>query len=187
MKDGWGWGDLKPLNYGVILADPPWRFDTWSPAGDNRAPEYDTMTLDQIKDLRVADLARSDCLLAMWAVDPLLDKAFDVIEAWGFRFVTVGFYWIKTGSKPGSYPIKKGYWTRGNPEQCLFAVRGAPARLDASISKLILAPAPIHSAKPDKSYSDLEALVGGPYCELFSRRTRPGWDAWGNQVGTLDG
>lgn len=195
----WTWGDLEPLYYGAIVADPPWAFDAWSEKGQDRDAPYDTMTLDEIADLRVADLARSDCLLALWAVDPLLDAAFRVIEAWGFRFVTVGFYWCKTlGSSPraGSgarphhpelaelerlFPMKKGYWTRGNPEICLFAVRGQPTRRDAAVRKLVLAPAGAHSAKPEAVQDGIERLVPGPYAELFARRRRPGWDGWGNE------
>lgn len=190
----WQWGELKPLHYGVIYADPAWAFDTWSDKGADRDAPYDTMSIDEIKNLRVADLARSDCLLAMWAIDPLLDRAFEVIEAWGFRYVTVGFYWCKTqASMPHHidlaelarlFPMKKGYYTRGNPEPCLFAVRGSPARLDAAVRKLVFAPAPIHSAKPDQIQDDIERLAPGPYCELFARRRRPGWDGWGNQYPT---
>jgi len=28
--------------------------------------------------------------------------------------------------------------------------------------------------------------VAGPYLELFSRTTRPGWTAWGNMAGTFE-
>ncbi|MEQ9449000.1 MAG: MT-A70 family methyltransferase, partial [Rhodospirillaceae bacterium] len=44
-----------------------------------------------------------------------------------------------------------------------------------------------HSAKPDEQYERIEALTGGPYLELFSRLSRPGWAAWGNQTGLRDG
>jgi len=184
----WSWAPLRPLHYGLIHADPAWTFDTWSEAGNDRAPDYDTMTIDDIADLRVADLAAADCLLALWAVDPLLDRAFEVIEAWGFRFVTVGFYWTKTGSSDASLrPIGTGYWTRANPELCLFAVRGSPQRLDASIRKLIEAPRREHSRKPDEAYERLERLVAGPRADLFSRQRRPGWDSWGNQTDHFQG
>jgi len=201
MSAAWQWGDLAPLNYGVIMADPPWRFETWSDAGQNRKPDYDTMSVEEIADLRVADLARSDCLLALWAIDPMLDRAFEVIEAWGFRFVTVGFYWAKAVRDPlpafaavgqgdrtidSLFPITKAHWTRNNPEICLFAVRGAPHRLSASVRKLIVAPRREASRKPDDAAERLEQLVRGPYCELFSRAGRPGWDAWGNQTGKFD-
>lgn len=44
-----------------------------------------------------------------------------------------------------------------------------------------------HSRKPDEIYKRIEQLAAGPYLELFGRTTRPGWDAWGDQVGLFDG
>ena len=38
-----------------------------------------------------------------------------------------------------------------------------------------------------KDLTLLEALVGGPYLEMFARSVRPGWSAWGNEVGKRDG
>src|SRR5215475_1917729 len=53
------------LTYGVILADPPWPFATWSPKGKGRSAEahYDTMSIEDIKALPVADSATADCVL----------------------------------------------------------------------------------------------------------------------------
>ena len=88
-----------PLNdhYRVIYADPPWTFSTYSRKGKGRSAEahYDCMTLSDIKALPVAEWASDDCVLLLWATDPLLEKAFDVIRAWGFTYKTVGFYWVK--------------------------------------------------------------------------------------------
>jgi MT-A70 len=39
-----------------------------------------------------------------------------------------------------------------------------------------------HSQKPEKSYQDIELVSHGPYLEMFCRNSRPGWDAWGNEV-----
>jgi N6-adenosine-specific RNA methylase IME4 len=50
------------------------------------------MTLEDIKALPVAEWAAPDCILLLWATDPLLPRALEVIEAWGFSYKTVGFY-----------------------------------------------------------------------------------------------
>lgn len=157
------------------------------------------MSLDDIKALPVMELAARDCLLFMWAVDPLLPQAVQVGEAWGFTFKTVGFYWAKTRRATStrgdrfvddpvrkSFPMGTGYWTRANPETCLLFSRGKPERLSASVAKLIVSPRREHSRKPDEQYERIEALVGGPYLEMFARQTRPGWSSWGNQVGKFD-
>lgn len=100
--------------FGLILADPPWRFATFSDKGRGRCPDgldpkaarnlqrqnkperhYATMTLDEIKALPIPDLAAKNSMLLLWAVDPMIPEALDVGRAWGFTYKTVGFYWIK--------------------------------------------------------------------------------------------
>ena len=83
--------------YRLIYADPPWSFATYSRKGKGRSAEahYDCMSLADIKALPVAEWAAPDCVLLLWATDPLLDKAMDVIRAWGFTYKTVGFCWAK--------------------------------------------------------------------------------------------
>ena len=75
-----------------------------------------------------------------------------------------------------------GYWTRSNSEICLLATRGQPKRMATDVRQAIIAPRREHSRKPDGIHERIERLVAGPYCELFARQTRPGWDCWGNEV-----
>jgi N6-adenosine-specific RNA methylase IME4 len=79
-----------------------------------------------------------------------------------------------------------GYWTRKQTEQCWLFTRGAPKRLSKGVEQIIHCPRGAHSAKPEQQYGLIEALVGGPYLEMFARTTRPGWTAWGDQVGVRD-
>jgi N6-adenosine-specific RNA methylase IME4 len=179
---------MSPLSqhYGVILADPPWTFATYSRKGKGRSAEahYDCMSLADIKALPVADWAAPDCALFLWVSDPSLPHAIEVIEAWGFVYKTVAFTWAKTTKDGAGFPIGCGYWTRANPEQCLLATRGRPQRLSRAVPQLIVAPRREHSRKPDEIYERIEALVAGPYLELFARAQRTGWDSWGNEVET---
>jgi N6-adenosine-specific RNA methylase IME4 len=170
-------------HFGAISADPPWLFATRSGKGKGRSPEqhYDCMDLDGIKALPVADLAAPDCALFMWTTDPMLPMALEVISAWGFTFKTVGFYWVKT-NRDGSPFTGMGYWTRANPEQCLLATRGRPARINKDVRRLITSPRREHSRKPDEVRPSIERLVPGPYLELFARQAAPNWSTWGNQV-----
>jgi len=82
------------------------------------------MSLADIIRLPVGRIAKDDAVLLMWVVDPLLDKAFEVINAWGFKYKTVGFTWAKTNRIKMGFFTGLGYWTRGNPEMCLLATRG---------------------------------------------------------------
>jgi N6-adenosine-specific RNA methylase IME4 len=206
----WPFPSLMPMRYGVILADPPWRYETYSEAGRGRSPDgapainpdgrqgapvrhYLTMTLPELQALPVLHLAAQNCVLLMWAIDSMLPEAIELGRRWGFAFKTVGFYWAKERRDPRprnrhpppahrQFPLGMGHWTRGNPEQCLLFTLGTPERLSAGVRKLIVAPRREHSRKPDEQYAAIEALCPGPYAELFARTTRPGWDAWGNQT-----
>ena len=176
----------QPKHYRVIYADPPWTFSTYSRKGKGRSAEayYDCMTLPDIKALPVAEWAADDCVLFLWTTDPLLEKAFDVIHAWGFVYKTIGFYWAKL-KRPASlfndssFFTGLGFWTRANPELCLLATRGKPRRLSAKVRKLIVSPRREHSRKPDEVYARIEALCEGPYLEMFARSSHPAWDRWG--------
>lgn len=174
--------------YGVIYADPPWSFKTWSAKGTGRGAvsHYDCMSFSTLAALPVSELAADDCALFLWAVDPMLDKALELIQAWGFQYKTVGFYWVKQNMKSDGFFTGLGYWTRANPEQCLLATKGKPIRLARDVPRLIVAPRREHSRKPDQVRGRIERLVGGPYLELFVRETHPGWDGWGDQIGLFD-
>ena len=170
--------------YNVIYADPPWSFKTFSDKGKDRSPEnhYNVMSLQDICNLPVNNIANDNSVLLMWVVDPLLDKAFKVIDAWGFKYKTVGFTWAKTNKKSLGFFTGLGYWTRGNPEMCLLATKGKPKRISKSVPQLVVEQRREHSRKPDIMYNHIENLLQGPYIELFARTKRPGWDSWGNQT-----
>src|SRR5262249_41637981 len=139
--------------------------------------------------LPVVDVAAADCALFLWAVDPLLPRALDLIRAWRFEYKTVAFYWVKlnTAAKhEGDYFTGLGYWTRANPDQCLLATRGKPSRRAKDVRRLVVEKRREHSRKPDCVRERIERLVAGPYLELFGRETRPSWDCWGDQAALFD-
>lgn len=188
-------------HYRVIYADPPWRFATYSDKGKGRSAEahYDCLSLADIKAFPVASWAASNAVLLLWATDPLLPRALEVIDAWGFTYKTVGFYWVKLnksveGRLSREWPLLSerdfftglGFWTRANPEPCLLATRGQPKRLAGDIPKLLIAPRREHSRKPDEAYARIERLLAGPCLEMFARRGRPGWDGFGDQGELFD-
>jgi len=181
----------RPRRYGAIYADPPWHFRNWSAKGTGRnaVSHYDCMSFADLASLPVSGLAADDCVLFLWATDPLLPRAFDLITAWGFEYKTVGFYWVKqnVSAKSGDdYFTGLGYWTRANPEQCLLATRGKPSRRAKDVRRLIVDRRREHSRKPDQVRERIERLVPGPYLELFARETKSGWDCWGNQLSLFD-
>jgi N6-adenosine-specific RNA methylase IME4 len=184
-------GGLPRGHFAAILADPAWRFETWSDAGKDRSPErhYSTMSFDELAAMEVAALAADDCVLFMWATWPMLPQALRLIEAWGFAYKTCGFDWMKAHVRQtdlfrddADVLVGPGYWTRANSEPCLLATRGKPKRLNADVRMGIIEPRRQHSRKPDCVHGRIERLVSGPYLELFARASRPGWTAWGDET-----
>jgi N6-adenosine-specific RNA methylase IME4 len=171
--------------FDTIYADPPWTFEVYSGKGKQRSAEryYDTMKLEEIKNLPVAKIAAKDCALFLWTVWPELPGALEVIEAWGFEYKTAAFVWVKQVSEQNEKLFTgMGYWTRANSEPCLLAIKGKPLRLNLDVHQIITAPVGKHSEKPEIARERIECLVGGPYLELFGRKKVEGWTVWGDEV-----
>jgi N6-adenosine-specific RNA methylase IME4 len=172
-------GELPEGKFGLIYADPPWQYEFAE--DEDRAIEnhYPTMSLAELEALSVADLAAEDCLLWLWTTSPKLREALRLIEARGLEYKT-SLVWMKD-------KIGMGYYARQQHELLLVAKRGnppAPAPADRPPS-VISAPRTAHSAKPAEVYEILERLYPEvAKVELFARRRRPGWAAWGNEVPT---
>jgi N6-adenosine-specific RNA methylase IME4 len=194
-------GAIPRGRYGVIYADPPWYFKVWGKQGTGRGAfsHYNLMSAEDLLALPVGDLAARDCMLFIGVPVPLREQGMDLIKAWGFRYATVGFTWIKPcigkpsqhvvakwGAGTAGFRIGTGYYTRANPEECILAVRGKPKILRHDIPQLIVSPLREHSRKPDEARERIEMLTPGPYLELFARESIPGWDAFGDQAGLFD-
>ncbi len=175
------------MHYGCILADPPWRFVNYSPAGEVKNPlaHYQCMNLDAIKALPVGHLAAPNCALVMWATAPLLPAAIDTMAAWGFTFKSAGA-WAKQSSTGGKWAFGTGYCYRSAAEFYLLGTIGRPQQLVRNVRNLIVAPVREHSRKPDAMRADLERLWPGQRLELFGRQQSPGWDVWGNETGKFN-
>ncbi|GAA6196672.1 MT-A70 family methyltransferase [Pseudophaeobacter sp.] len=170
------------FRYGLIMADPPWAYKNWSEGGEhkNASAQYDCMGLDAVKALRVGDLAAPDCILWLWATNPLLDQAFDVMRAWGFQFKTAGHWSKKT--KHGKQAFGTGYILRCSGEPFLIGTIGNP-KTARNVRSVVEGPLREHSRKPDEAFTAAERLAGDvERLELFSRQERPGWDVFGNEL-----
>ena len=171
--------------YSIIYADPPWQFSAWSnKAQKHVSKHYQTMTIQDIKDLPVNELASENAVLFMWATFPNLLLALDAIKAWGFTYKTCAFTWLKQNKKSSGLFWGMGYYTRSNAEVCLLATKGKPLpRMSHSVHSAIVSPIEEHSKKPDEARNRIVDLFGDlPRIELFARQNADGWDCWGNEV-----
>jgi N6-adenosine-specific RNA methylase IME4 len=168
---------LPQKRYGVIYADPEWRFEPYSrETGMDRAADnhYPTSSLEEIKARDVSSITADDCVLFLWATVPMLVEALDVMAAWGFTYKS-HFAWIKDR-------IGTGYWSRNKHELLLIGTKGqipAPA-LGTQAPSAIDAPVGRHSEKPESFYEIIEHYFPNlPKIELNARRARASWDSWG--------
>lgn len=177
---------LENGSYDLIMADPPWNFKNYSKKGEGKgaAGQYRCMSLDDIKALPVASLAARDCLLWLWATNPLLPQALEVMQAWGFKYKTAGHWSKKT--KTGKQAFGTGYILRAAGEPFLIGVRGNP-KTSRVVRSVVEGLAREHSRKPVEAYIAAERLMpGARRLDLFSREGRSGWDAWGDEAGKFD-
>jgi N6-adenosine-specific RNA methylase IME4 len=178
----WPFGDLAPLSYDFLMCDPPWMFETYSEKGDEKgpAPHYDMMADAAILALPVGDLARENAAIWLWCTWPKLALGMACLKRWGFTY--------KTGGAWHKQRWGTGYIWRSACEPVLIGTRGAPKLDGRAIANHFSEPAREHSRKPEIAYAAAEKMM--PHARrvsLFERRTRAGWDAWGDGVGVTPG
>ena len=158
----------------TIVIDPPW---DWGDEGDvdqfGRArPDYQTMSIQEIAQLPIAKIADANCHLYLWVTNRSLPKAFGLLEAWGFRYITC-LTWVKPSFGMGNY-------FRGSTEQVLFGVKGSQPLKRRDVGTHFEAPrGSRHSAKPEEFYKLVESCSYPPYIDIFGRSSREGWSVWG--------
>lgn len=173
--------------YHTIYADPPWQFQnrTGKVAPEHkRLTRYETMKLEEIKQLPISSVADNKCHLYLWVPNALLPEGLEVMKAWGFEYKT-NIIWekIRRDGQPDGRGV--GFYFRNVTEILLFGVKGDknrtldPARSQVNLIRTIKRE---HSRKPDEIIPIIEQCSPGPYLELFARGDREGWDMWGNQA-----
>lgn len=172
---------MTPLpKFRTILADPPWQQPLTgsrlrSKGGAAPVLPYQTMSLEAICAMKVQEHAAPDCHCWLWTTNSFLEAGFQVMRAWGFRYLAP-IHWIKP-SGMGNYVIHRSQTLLlGYREKCVFdQLRYFP--------NLIQTGDPVrHSQKPNAAYELIEKVSHGPRLEIFARNRRDGWYAWGNQV-----
>jgi len=184
----------KPLStaggpFSLIYADPPWRYEATGQSGSRLRIEnqYPTMEIEDICALPVASICDDDAMLFMWVPSSLLEDGLQVLNAWGFKYVTQAV-WHKNG---GNADYQGGVFYQGH--ESIFVGRrgnGLPApETENKFSSVIEAPRTEHSKKPELVYDMLETMYPDfktNFCELFARNEHDGWSSWGNEAGETD-
>lgn len=189
--------------FDAICADPPWAYQSrtalqssnWHSRRDAEK-HYPVMGIQELCALPVRTIAARDCHLFLWVTAPCLPWGLQLMEAWGFRYSSVAFTWVKLRKtlQPGQYKtaslcdsdlhVGLGLTTRKNAEFCLLGRRGSPRREAKDVREIILSPVREHSRKPEEYRDRVERYVGqnATIVELFARSTREKWSVWGNET-----
>lgn len=161
--------------YQVIYADPPWRYRHCASKSRRIENQYDTMTLEDIKNLKVP--IDDSAVLYLWATAPKLTEALEVLAAWGFDYRTC-MVWDKE-------IIGMGYWFRGQHELLLVGVKGtfSPPAPEKRVSSVWQQRRLGHSEKPARIRDWIKWWYPAHNkLELFARTKTRGWDVWGDEV-----
>ena len=120
-------------------------------------------------------MADDGCHLWLWTTNAHLRDGFDVMDAWGFKYMTP-IHWIK--------PSGVGAWFVNRTQTLLFGYK-KPCKMGKGRyhpNILQTGNPKRHSQKPEEFYALIEAISQGPRLELFARQEREGWDVFGNEV-----
>lgn len=166
----------EPQKYSIILADPAWEYDFSKSDSRQIDNQYLPTSLSDMK--RLKPPSADDCVLFMWATNPKLREALELISAWGFEYKT-GATWVKD-------KIGMGYYFRQKHELLLVATKGAGLELPDDNKKpesVFFADRTGHSEKPEIAYELIEQMYPEyNKLEMFSRKERDGWSSWGDET-----
>lgn len=170
--------------YNVILADPPWEYADSMCSGSRSTDHYPSMGLNELKALGVPAMAdETACVLFMWTTGPSIDRALALGKAWGFQYSQVAFVWDKQRTIPGCYTITECEFV------LVFRKKGVrlPKRVKTNARQFFQEKPREHSRKPEYVQDAIELMYPNTTkIELFARRTREGWDSYGNETSKFD-
>lgn len=164
----------------VVYCDPPWQYNN---SGFNSSAEqhYPTMSMDELRAMPVKNMRADNAVMFMWATNPLLKEAIELMGTWGFEYKT-NIAWVKDRQ------INLGFYVYGKHELLLIGTNGSMLPIGDKPSSVMTGSNNIHSKKPESTYELIEAMYPRlKYVELFARNTpRNGWVKWGNEVGKYE-
>jgi N6-adenosine-specific RNA methylase IME4 len=181
--------DFPAGTYDLAVIDPPWPYwgnpDKWGAAGKH----YPLMTAEEIASIPIGSLLAPRGVVFVWCTCPMVALGVHTIEAWGLAVVGIPFIWEKTdrdGHPVGAQGVRPSI-TKPTAEFVLAGSRvkrGRPmAVADEGVPQIVRAPRGEHSAKPPAVMQRIERLFpSARRLELFARRHRPGWEAWGDEL-----
>jgi len=198
---------LPPGPFTAVVADPPWDYSGklsgggtsgYSPVHHSRGGSrgarnhYTTLEVAELKRLPVRDIVADAAHLYLWTTGAFIAEAHELAVYWGFQPKGV-IPWVKTrrdpvaavartGNLQDAVRMGMGVYVRWCAEFVVFGVRGKLPTLRNNALGIVFAERRQHSEKPEELYELVRSLSPGPRIDIFARRERPGFVAWGDEV-----
>jgi len=179
--------DLPEGIFDVIMADPPWSYDQAASLKTQiETGHYFTLNVQEIIEYQdksgklITDLFAENAVLFLWATNPKLRQALEVMEGWSFVYKT-NACWNKIKHTYG----KMGYWFLGQHELLLVGIKGkfSPPLAEKRLPSLFTEERRKHSQKPDWAAEMIEYYFPDhKWLSLFERTERAGWMSWGTEI-----
>jgi site-specific DNA-methyltransferase (adenine-specific) len=174
----------------IIYADPPWQYTISNISKKNGHAEnhYNTMTIEELKQLKVSEIANDDSILLLWTNGPQMKNSLKLMKAWGYKYTTLFAIWVKTDKNGNLKGKRLGYYTRQLSEVVLLGTRGKVLKYKKEkcpfVPNTFLEQSYEHSRKPERVREMIEEIFKNvPKIELFARTSNYlRWDAWGDQT-----
>lgn len=177
--------------YGLFYTDPPWpqkkgNLRKCRPNQD-RDLDYSTLSIPEIFELHKTFFAYAEQKhnVFMWTIDKFLHQTESSMEELGYK-LHARMIWDKENGIAPAFTVRfcheylLWFYRRGNMLMPCESARG-------KYMTVFREPATTHSTKPRAAYEMLEDMFpDAQKIELFARRRRSGWDAWGDEVQKAD-
>jgi len=175
--------------YDLILSDPAWKQSKGGkknvrPKSSGEELIYTTITIEEIEQLQkqMRDKSNENHILFLWTIDKYLHESEAMVQRLGYK-LHARMIWNKVTGIPAAFTVRYGH------EYLLYCYYGKllPVAKEerGKIHTVFTEQAKAHSQKPEISYQIIERLYPeANKIEMYCRRKRNGWDAWGNEVET---
>lgn len=171
---------LPEGTFATLVVDPPWPMEKIERDVRPRQHGFDyaTMAPEEMQAIAISEKAADDAHLYLWTTHKHLPLAFELVEAWGFKYECL-MTWVKNvGFTPYS-------WMRST-EHVLFCRKGNLPLNRLGVRLDFDARVREHSRKPDEFYELVRQVSPEPRIDWFSRESRDGFVSYGDEATKFD-
>ena len=169
------------VKYNTIVLDPPWDIPmsgiTKTRPNRSRELAYNTMSIDEIKNMPIKDIAQVGAHVYMWTTNKMLEHTWGIFEKWGVNY-HLTLVWVKPNGIPPCFAYKFA------TEFLVLGFFGKPMQKFSKNVQLnwLKATSGKHSEKPVDFYNLIKEMSPSPRMDIFARKRHDGFESWGLEV-----